>query len=214
MRHQPPGGQHRCLRCCRRSGFSGAPQSRSSTQCRWSHCSSWSSRRWWNSWWTFFHLSISVLLSRLSKCPRLWVHPALLAQSSVRRRRQNSWWKCRRATVTLLLSWPCKPWGGVMHGLCLSSSTPPAQGGKQILGRAEAVVDVSVLCSLSSRSLSSIRWRCLRLSSSTEWWFSCFTETGTQCENHNNVVIKSKTFTCAHHNGHTTATKHTRQSQH
>ena len=37
-RHQPPGGQHRCLRCCRRSGFSGAPRSRSSTQCRWSHC--------------------------------------------------------------------------------------------------------------------------------------------------------------------------------
>ena len=35
-RHQPPGGQHRCLRCCRRSGFSSAPQSRSSTLCFWS----------------------------------------------------------------------------------------------------------------------------------------------------------------------------------
>ena len=69
VRHQPPGGQHHCLRCCRRSGFSGAPQSRSSTLCRWSQCSSWSSRRWWNSWWTFSHLSISVLPSRLSKYP-------------------------------------------------------------------------------------------------------------------------------------------------
>ena len=53
-------------------------------------------RRWWNSWWTFFHLSISTLPSRLSKCPRSSVHHALLAQSSVRRRRWNSWWKCRR----------------------------------------------------------------------------------------------------------------------
>ena len=34
VRHQPPGGQHRCLRCCRRTGFSGAPWSRSSTQYR------------------------------------------------------------------------------------------------------------------------------------------------------------------------------------
>ena len=24
-RHQPPGGQHRCLRCCRRRGYSSAP---------------------------------------------------------------------------------------------------------------------------------------------------------------------------------------------
>ena len=53
-------------------------------------------RRWWNSWWTFFHLSISALPSRSSKCPRSCVHPALLAQSPVRRRRWNSWWKCRR----------------------------------------------------------------------------------------------------------------------
>ena len=43
-----------------------------------------------NSWWTFSHLSISVLLSKLSKYPRSCVHPALLAQFSVRRRRQNS----------------------------------------------------------------------------------------------------------------------------
>ena len=35
-RHQPPGGQHHCLRCCRRNRFSGAPQSRSLTPCPWS----------------------------------------------------------------------------------------------------------------------------------------------------------------------------------
>ena len=50
-----------------------------------------------------FYLSISALPSRLSKCPRSCVHPALLAQSSVRRRRQNSWWKCRRLSSVL----PC-----------------------------------------------------------------------------------------------------------
>ena len=32
-RHQPPGGQHRCLRCCGRSGYSSAPRSISSTLC-------------------------------------------------------------------------------------------------------------------------------------------------------------------------------------
>ena len=32
-------------------------------------------RRWWTSWWTFSHLSISVLPSRLSRCPRSWCPP-------------------------------------------------------------------------------------------------------------------------------------------
>ena len=99
--HLPPRGQHRCLRCCRRHGYSSAPWSRLSTLCRWSHCSMCLRRRWWNNWWTFLHLSISVLPSRLSKYPRLYVHPALLAQSSVRRRRQTSWWKCRRLSPIL-----------------------------------------------------------------------------------------------------------------
>ena len=89
VRHQPPGGQHRCLRCCRRNGYSSAPQSRSSTLCRWSHCFMRLCRGRWNSLWTFSHLSISVLPSRLSKYPRSCVHPALLAQFSVRRRRQT-----------------------------------------------------------------------------------------------------------------------------
>ena len=70
VRHQPPSGQHRCLRCCRRSGLSSAPWSRSSTLCLWSRCFTTLCRRWWNSWWTFSHLSISVLPSRLSKYPR------------------------------------------------------------------------------------------------------------------------------------------------
>ena len=90
VRHQPPSGQHRCLRCCRRCGFSGAPWSRSSTLCWWSQCSMFLCRRWWNSWWTFSHLSISALPSRLSMCPRSCVHPALLAQSSASRRRWTS----------------------------------------------------------------------------------------------------------------------------
>ena len=47
----------------------------------------------------FFYLSISVLLSRLSKCLQSCVHPALLAQASVRRRR-NSCLKCGRPYPT------------------------------------------------------------------------------------------------------------------
>ena len=91
------------LRAGRRSGYSGAPWSRSPTQCRWSHCSSWSSRRWWFSWWTCSVPLISVLPSRLSRCPRLSVHPALHAQSSVHRRQRNNWWKYRRSYPFLLL---------------------------------------------------------------------------------------------------------------
>ena len=40
------GGQHRCLRCFRRNEYSSAPRSRSSTQCRWSRCSTTLRRRW------------------------------------------------------------------------------------------------------------------------------------------------------------------------
>ena len=50
---------------------------------------------------------------------------------------RNSWWKCRRPLATCLLSWLCRPWGGRQHVLC-SSSSPPVQGGIQILDRAEA----------------------------------------------------------------------------
>ena len=75
--------------------------------------------------------------------------------------------------------------GGGKHELCFSSSTPPGQGGIQILAAAtgaEAVVDVSVTTQLRSSRISSSTWRCLSFSSSTEWWCSCFTETGTQCK--------------------------------
>ena len=81
-----------------------------------------------------------------------------------------------RTPVMLLQSWPCKPWGGGKHELCLSSSTPPGQGGIQILAAAtvaEAVVDVSVTTQLRSSRFSSSTWRCLR----NGWCSSCFTET-------------------------------------
>ena len=94
--------------CGGRGRFSSAPWSRSSILCLWSRCFTTLCRRWWNSWWTFLHLLISVLPSRLSRCPRSCVHHALLAQSSVRRRRQNSWWKCRRCCLILRLL-PSRP---------------------------------------------------------------------------------------------------------
>ena len=78
-----------------------------------------------------------MLPSRLSKCPQLCVHHGVLAPFLVRRRWLNSWWKCRLRQGTLSLSWPCKPWGGRQHVLC-SSSSPPVQGGIQILDKAEA----------------------------------------------------------------------------
>ena len=77
--------------------------------------------------------------------------------------------------VTLVQSWPCKPWGGGKHGLYLSSSAPPGQGGIQMLAAAtlaEAVVDVSVTTQLRSSRFSSFTWRCLSFSSSTVWHFS------------------------------------------
>ena len=73
----------------------------SSTLCLWSRCFMTLCRRWWNSWWTFSHLSISLLPSRLTRCPRSCVHPAVLARFSGSRRRQNSWWMFRRCCLIL-----------------------------------------------------------------------------------------------------------------
>ena len=119
------------------------------------------------------------------RCPRSFLRtPSRSERCSGLRSWRNSWWKCPRTPVMLLQSWPCKPWGGGQHELCLSSS-PPGQGGIQILAAAtvaEAVVDVSVTTQLRSSRFSSSTWRCLSFSSSTEWWCSCFTETGTQCK--------------------------------
>ena len=42
--------------------------------------------------------------SRLSKCPRSCVHPALLAPSLVRRRRWDSWWKHLRSCLLSMSS--------------------------------------------------------------------------------------------------------------
>ena len=127
-----------------------------------------------------------LLPRRLSKCPRSFLRtPSRSVRCSGLRSWRNSWWKCRRLPVMLLQSWPCKPWSGGKHGPCLSSSTPPGQGGIQFLAAAtvaEAVVDVSVTTQLRSSRFSSSTWRCLSFSSSTVWWCSCFTETGTQCK--------------------------------
>ena len=67
--------------------------------------------------------------------------------------------------------WPCKPWGGGKHELCLSSSTPPGQGGIQILAAATLaeVVDVSVTTQLRSSRFRRVRGGCLSFSSSTVW---------------------------------------------
>ena len=164
----------------RRSGFCGALWSRTSNLCVGCRFSMLLCRRWWTrlrkSWGSLSHCLL--LPSRLSKCPRSFLRtPFRSVRCCGLRSWRNSWWKCRRLPVVLLQSWPCKPWGGGKHGPCLSSSTPPGQGGIQILAAAtvaEAVVDVSVTTQLRSSRFSS--------SSSTEWWCSCFTETGTQCK--------------------------------
>ena len=171
----------------RRSGFCGAPWSRTSNLCV-GYRFSMLLRRWWTRLRKSSGSSSHCLLlpSRLSKCPRSFPRtPSRSEHCSGLRSWRNSWWTCRRLPVMLLQSWPCKPWGGGKHELCLSTSTPPGQGVIQILAAAtvaEAVVDVSVTTQLRSSRFSSSTWRCLSFSSSTEWWCSCFTETGTQCK--------------------------------
>ena len=93
-------GRSRTLR--RRRGLSGtswstglkrAPSCRSSMlQCR----------RVGTSWWKRSGTSIRTSPSRLSKCPRSRLHPAVLAGAGFPWcRRRNSWWKCRNSC-----SWP------------------------------------------------------------------------------------------------------------
>ena len=85
--------------------------------------------------------------SRGSKCPRSLSKTGSRSEPCLACRCWwNSWWMCRRLPAVLLQSWPCKPWGGGKHELCLSSSTPPGQGGIQILAAATLAegVDVSV----------------------------------------------------------------------
>ena len=112
----------------------------------------------------------------------------LLAQSSVRCRWQISWWKFRRLPGTLLQSWPCKPLGGGMHGLCLSSSTPPGQGGIQILAAATGTEACSRgrLCDHAAH-VPPVHRRVLQGASASVHrqsggYFGCVTETGTKCK--------------------------------
>ena len=71
MRHQPPGGQHSCMRCGRRNGFSSALWSISSTLCRWSRCFTTLCRRWWNSGWTFSHLLDFHVAEQVIEVPKI-----------------------------------------------------------------------------------------------------------------------------------------------
>ena len=78
---------------------------KSSTLCLWSRCFTTLCRRWWNSWWTFSHLSISVLPSRSSKYPDRLSTPrcshsppcaadggTASADCGAERRHSGSWW--------------------------------------------------------------------------------------------------------------------------
>ena len=84
------------LRAGRRSGCSGAPWRRSSTQCRWSRCSTALSRRWRNSRWTCSLLMISRFPSRVQKCPKSSSRTSRRDARVANRSRRNSWRKCRR----------------------------------------------------------------------------------------------------------------------
>ena len=90
-------GSPPCPGC--RSWICGAPFSRLSTQSLWCLFSTILCRRWWNS--CRMSCAFSTCFSACSRAgcrsaQRSCVHPALLAQSSVRRRWLTSWWKCRR----------------------------------------------------------------------------------------------------------------------
>ena len=93
-RHQPLGGQQRCLRCCRRSRYSGAPWSRLLTCSGGPNAPNGCAADGRTAGGHF------LFPSRLSKCPRSCVHRALLAQS----RRWNSWWKRLRSCLLSMSS--------------------------------------------------------------------------------------------------------------
>ena len=87
----------------RKTGYSGAPWSRSSTTRSSCRRLMFLCRRWKTDWW-WKCASSSILScpSRLSQCPRSPL-PVILtgAVCVLLSRRQNSWWKCRRSYPTL-----------------------------------------------------------------------------------------------------------------
>ena len=88
-----------CVRSGHRTGFCGAPWSRTSTPSRF-RLSMCLSRRWRISWWKCFKRSTLGPRTRLSKCPRSFLtefHSALW--SVVLCRWRNSRWKCPRSVV-------------------------------------------------------------------------------------------------------------------
>ena len=132
----------------RKSGSSGTPWSSLPSSLPWCRFSMYLCRRWWTNWWTCSSSSTTRCPSRLSTSPRSHRTPSRSVRSSSSRSWRNSWWKCRPRQGTHLRWLPCKPLGGGQQGLYLSSSTPPGQGGIQILATATvadvAVADVSV----------------------------------------------------------------------
>ena len=131
----PAPGQTGCLPCLgRMSGCCGTPLSRWVTVCPLSRAS-----------------TRPCLSSRGSKCPRSLSKTGSRSEPCFACRcRWNSWWKCRLRQGTHLRWLPCKPLGGGQHRLCLSSFTPPGQGGIQILAAATVAeaMDVSVTAQL------------------------------------------------------------------
>ena len=100
--HLPPRGQHRCLRCCRRHGYSSASVEQivdpvpvvPFAPCV---CAADGGTIGGHSCTSRFPCCRAGYRST-QDCMST---PALLAQSSVRRRRQTSWWKCRRLSPIL-----------------------------------------------------------------------------------------------------------------
>ena len=151
----------------RRSGYSGAPWSRSSTTCRLSLFSTPPSRRWWTQWWTCGRSWTTLFLvgrpGRLPGCPGSLCAMPLRAPRSLSRRWWNSWWRCpsrsrslwlMARTTVAFVGGTCGVGVAVPTGGWSAPTTPrgpaqmgslPAQGGIQILGNFIFLgVDVSV----------------------------------------------------------------------
>ena len=114
-----------------RTGFCGAPWSRTSTPSRFRLLTC-LSRRWGTSWWKCYKRSTLSPRTRLSKCPRSFLsefHRALWRV--VLRSWQNSWWKCRRIQCTFLWFSPRRSFEGRACGL-LSGQGSTASGSRVV----------------------------------------------------------------------------------
>ena len=127
---------------------------------------------------------VRLLPSRFSKCPRSFLRDAIPQRALLR----------APQLAEQLVEVPTTPG---KHELCLSSSTPPGQGGIQILAAATLaeVVDVSV-----TTQLRSSRFRRVRGGASASvhqqygWFSSCFTETGLTLQTVQKTEIRQVQF--------------------